>query len=315
MDDARAMRTRDLHPWTRALKKAQLKLLSSRWGIDTIAAISGLYRAAGFERLIEKAELPIGTRLRAYHRLATQLRRPKRVRQVNPKAPGEKQGVALFLGCVAPAAQPELSTAACRVLERLGYAVQVPDTQCCCGAMHRHNGHPQEADHMIARNAAAFAGLQTLVTASACFAELREHSDLSRTQEICRFLADLDWPEDVLRPLRARVTLHEPCSHRNVLRDAAAAYDLLRRIPEIELLALDDNAFCCGAAGTYLLDDPAMSATLLTPKIEHLRRLGADILVTTNTGCAMHLAAGIREAGLDTEVLHPVELIERQLSD
>jgi Fe-S oxidoreductase len=57
-----------------------------------------------------------------------------------------------------------------------------------------------------------------------------------------------------------------------------------------------------------------MSASLLAPKIEHLRQLGATQLVTTNTGCALHLAAGAREAGMELEVLHPVELIERQLA-
>jgi glycolate oxidase iron-sulfur subunit len=36
--------------------------------------------------------------------------------------------------------------------------------------------------------------------------------------------------------------------------------------------------------------------------------------VTTNTGCALHLAAGIQEAGLAVEVLHPVQLIARYLN-
>jgi glycolate oxidase iron-sulfur subunit len=52
---------------------------------------------------------------------------------------------------------------------------------------------------------------------------------------------------------------------------------------------------------------------LLAPKIQAVRAIGNRILVTTNTGCALHLAAGAREAGLGLEVLHPVELILRQL--
>jgi len=180
--------------------------------------------------------------------------------------------------------------------------------------MHRHNGFPFDADRLLAQNARAFANLQIIVSASACAAELRTHPDLQESSEICRFLADLEWPRQAqLRPACSLVAVHEPCSHRNVLRDGRAAYDLLRRIPEIELVALEDNAFCCGAAGTYLLERPDMSATLLSRKIDHLRRIGARILVTTNTGCALHLAAGAREAGLDLEVLHPVELIDRHL--
>jgi glycolate oxidase iron-sulfur subunit len=79
-------------------------------------------------------------------------------------------------------------------------------------------------------------------------------------------------------------------------------------------LPLEENAFCCGAAGTYLLDNPMLSSGLLAGKIGFLQGLEADYLVTSNTGCALHLAAGVREAGLDLEVLHPVELIARQLA-
>jgi glycolate oxidase iron-sulfur subunit len=58
-----------------------------------------------------------------------------------------------------------------------------------------------------------------------------------------------------------------------------------------------------------------MSRTLLRSKLAAIAEQGTDFLVTTNTGCALHLTAGIREAGLEIEVLHPVELIARQLGE
>jgi len=315
MDEARALRARDLGPRALALKKARLKVFSSTWGIASAAALARLYRSAGLAYLVDQMGLPNGSRLRAHHRLAMQLGWPGRRPEVKSSDRGSAPDLALFLGCIAQASQPGLAKAASRVLGRLGYRVCVPDDQCCCGAMHRHGGFPLEADRLIAQNAIAFAQMHTLVTASACAAELRTHSDLGGTQEICRFLADIQWPRGMLRPLRTRIAVHEPCSHRNALRDSSAAYDLLRRVPGLEPTALADNAFCCGAAGTYLLDNPTMSIILLAPKIEHLMRLGYSTLVTTNTGCAMHLAAGAREAGLKLEVLHPVELIAQQLAD
>lgn len=279
------------------------------------AALSRIYLYTGITRLISNRAIPLAPQLRAVHRIAVQLAQNERLRGKPTEQLTDGEEVALFLGCIARTSQPGLAGAASRVLRRLGHGVVVPDTQCCCGAMFRHNGFPKEADGLLAQNAAAFAGRIPLATASACTAELRVHKKLRETREISRFLADLRWPGDAFRPLPTRIAVHEPCSHRNVLRDSAAAFDLLRKIPEIELLPLNHNDFCCGAAGTYLLDNPEMSATLLAPKIEALRKLGTGILVTTNTGCALHLAAGAREAGLDLEVLHPVELIERQFVD
>jgi glycolate oxidase iron-sulfur subunit len=315
MDDARDLQNRGMGRWRRWTKRLRLRVLSSRRVAGAIAELSRVYRFSGLGLLGERARLPVDSRARAYHRLARQLHQPLRVPrdQTGHQRPTSELG--LFLGCVAQTVQPRLPTAAWRVLVRLGYAVRIPREQRCCGAMSRHNGFPAEADRLLAQNGSAFANLRAVVTASACAAELRADPHMRNSVEISRFLADQDWPREVrVSPLRARVAVHVPCSQRNALRDADAAYALLQKIPEVEVLPLQGNGLCCGAAGTYLLENPAMSAALLTPKIDQLRELGVDFLVTTNTGCALHLAAGVREAGLGLEVIHPVELIDRQIA-
>jgi len=40
-----------------------------------------------------------------------------------------------------------------------------------------------------------------------------------------------------------------------------------------------------------------------------------DVLVTSNVGCAMHLEAALKHRGLNIPVLHPVEVLARQLPD
>jgi len=79
------------------------------------------------------------------------------------------------------------------------------------------------------------------------------------------------------------------------------------------VIPLPDNSFCCGAAGTYHLTEPRIARELRQSKIARLKQLAPDILATSNPGCAMFLAAGIREAGLTMEVMHPVVLLETQM--
>jgi glycolate oxidase iron-sulfur subunit len=62
-----------------------------------------------------------------------------------------------------------------------------------------------------------------------------------------------------------------------------------------------------------MLRQPTLAQRLLGDKMRQLHAVAPDILVTSNTGCALHLAAGVREAGLAIEVCHPVELVVRQL--
>ncbi|MBP6735778.1 MAG: (Fe-S)-binding protein [Chromatiaceae bacterium] len=314
MDEARAATWRLAPAWRRIPRAAWLTVLASRAGATLAVGWGRLYRGSGLARLATWGGIRRWPSLAALHRLAIQFERLPRLPASQPARPESGDRIGLFLGCIARAAQPGAIEASMRVLRVLGLEIEVPDDQTCCGALHRHNGLPEGADQRLRRNAAAFDGLTPVGLASACVAELRGHPPLGATQDLCRLLADRDWPATVhLAPLPQRVAVHVPCSQRNRLGDEDAAFALLRRIPGISLVPLPDNAFCCGAAGTYLLQRPVLSRVLLAPKIASLAAIQAPILVTTNTGCALHLAAGAQEAGLQVEVLHPVELIDRQM--
>jgi glycolate oxidase iron-sulfur subunit len=326
MDGVRAERVARLPRWRRFLRKLRLDLLSNPRALAPLALLSGVYRGIGLSWLLARLGLLRGGRLAVLDGLAWQLSWPQPLQtrdgedvcHLTPeiKAEANNVKVALFLGCVSRGLQPATAQAALDVLQRLGIDVSVPDEQTCCGAMHRHNGHTAAADALLARNRAAFGRREfadcTLVGyASACVAELQQELPAA---ELCRFVADAHWPEALSpRALPEVVAVHEPCSHRNLLRDTAAVYALLARIQALEVVSLDGNETCCGAAGTYLLEHADTAQTLADDKIRHLAALAPRYLVTTNTGCAAHLAARIRAAGLAIEVLHPVELIQRQL--
>ncbi len=190
----------------------------------------------------------------------------------------------------------------------------MPPKQVCCGALFQHAGEPATAQKLNAQNQAAF-GAQPfeaiLTIASGCGAHIKEHGALpAPIVDISSFLKQHSWPESIaLEPLPQTVAVHAPCS----LQTADAVYPLLNRIPEIELIPLADNALCCGAGGINLITEPEMADALLTPKLASLQRCRATILLTSNTSCALHFAAGIRSTGLEIEVLHPIQLLERQL--
>jgi glycolate oxidase iron-sulfur subunit len=343
MDGARAERIAGLARWRRALLRALLGLISDPRSAVRLAWLAGLYRRLRLPRVAAALGLLRVPRLAVLDGLARQLRRPPPLgelaarpqppeRAVNASAPVSApestpvsapvsasgradRSVALFLGCVARALQPNTITAALAVLQRLGVAVQLADGQACCGAMYRHNGFPASADRLLERNQAAFGDATVVGVASACVAELRP---AVAAVELCRFLVDTPWPADLRpEPLPETVVVHEPCSHRNQLRDTQAVYALLARIPDLRVEPLADNAFCCGAAGTYLLQHPRTAQTLAADKLRELLLRPAEQtprwLATTNTGCAAHLAAQLRAAGLDIEVVHPVDLLARAI--
>lgn len=252
---------------------------------------------------------------------------------------GKQRGdVGLFLGCVARLADVEALNSTIFVLNRLGYTVHVPSTQTCCGALHQHSGDVAKARTLARQNRKAFGVLnlsKIITTASGCgvqlmecdankssennhFAEETEKDDWqdlsSRIIDVSKFLASVDgWDDVEIKPLASKIAVQEPCSLRNVLRDQAHVYALLKRIPKIQVSSLAGNDQCCGAAGTYFIDQPNFAMKLQAEKISAIHESNLRYLVTSNIGCSLHIASGLRIAGSNVEVLHPVTLLARQM--
>ena len=275
-------------------------------GLQSLARASGLLRATGLER--REHYLP-------------------KIDTHRPAPSGTGPRVALFTGCASEVFDRETLAATARLLAALGYRVEIPAAQGCCGAIDQHAGRTARAQRLIDANLGAFAGYEAVIsTASGCGAMLAEygkHRDASsahdlgrRVVDVNRFLAEaLETRELALRPLNARVAAHAPCSLTHVLKGAAWPLKLLAKIPQLAVSQLPDNNRCCGAAGSYMLTQPAMADSLRDDKLARLKALNPDYLVTSNIGCALHLRAGIEAEGLDIEVLHPVTLLARQLVD
>lgn len=242
-----------------------------------------------------------------------------------PAAGPERGQVALFLGCVNPVLDPRGVDAAIRVLTRLGYTVRIPEGQVCCGALHLHSGRRETAARLARRNLEAFrsADIEAVISlASACGATLTEYPELLQgaglarpCTDISRFLTRCEWPQGPAAdraPLR--VAVHDPCSLKRVLHQDTSVYDLLNRLPEARIAPLPGNAVCCGAAGSYMLTEPDTADALSRHKLKGLDEADADVLVTSNIGCALHLAAGMRTGGRRrVPVMHPVTLLDQYL--
>lgn len=296
----------------------RLTRLAQIIGVDELARRSGLLRVLGWA--------PLET-------LVPKLPPLQPWRHFYPAKVKEQGEVALFRGCIADVVDQSLLLATVQLLNQLGYSVHVPSSQVCCGALARHEGEPEESLTLALRNIKAFASIEAeaiICTATGCTASLIDYhqwmqesgADMAaarafadKLQDVNQFLLQVSWPtEVVLKPLAKRVVVHEPCSLRYVLDQHEAVYSLLRRIPEVDIVSLPNNEQCCGAAGSYMLTQPVFAQSLRAEKINALRKIQPDILVTSNVGCSLYLSAGVREARLPIEVVHPVQLLVRQMS-
>ncbi|MBF0256245.1 MAG: (Fe-S)-binding protein [Gammaproteobacteria bacterium] len=221
---------------------------------------------------------------------------------------------ALFLGCIGQLNDSPAQHALVRLCAALQIPLSIPPGQGCCGALHRHQGFAESSEPLRQANRQAFVEAGPILSlSSGCGAELRQQFG-DQLEDASAFIARQTWPAGLtLQPLAARVALHSPCSLRNGLGTEQAVWRLLQRIPEIQLLSLENSLGCCGGAGLQLIEQPQLADQLAEPLLEQIERLRPDFIVTSNSGCALHLRRALRLRGMDMPLLHPIELVARQL--
>jgi glycolate oxidase iron-sulfur subunit len=224
-----------------------------------------------------------------------------------------KGAVSLFLGCASNTFDQATLKAGVYVLNALGYHVHIPP-QICCGSIARQMGDQAESERLVGINQQAFdPSMPILSMASGCGAGLQDYLKTHQVLDISSFLAKCDWQNISLKPLADTVFVHDPCTLRNVQKGQHAVYDLLKKIPQLNVKTLPGNAQCCGGAGTYMLTQGDMAKRLLNDMLIAIQSVQATLLVTSNIGCSLHIAAGLRSQDLNVRVRHPVHLLAEQM--
>ena len=232
-----------------------------------------------------------------------------------PASNSEHKTVTLFTGCVATISDQNTLKATKRLLAVAGFRVESNNTQYCCGAIHQHVGDSEYAQRLMLKNAAAFKPDIPIVScASGCGGRLQQYDNeiSKRHYDIHAFLVG-HAKHLVFRALSETVALHTPCSMQNILKQQEMPKQLLSLIPNLSVISLKPETTCCGAAGIQILQHQAQGNALADDTIDAMKKTNADILLTSNVGCAMHLRRRIRQRKLKYEVMHPVLLLYKQL--
>lgn len=295
----------------RSLLKAMVKTacLAQLFGLRSLLDRLGLFRLIGMQRvnaLLGRVNYPAELQNRTHH-------------------PHVDQRVALFTGCFGSVMEQPLQQAAIDVFNALDLQVVLPEGQGCCGALHRHNGDLETADKLARKNIKAFSFDQAnaiVTTSSGCGAGLKAYAEwledeglTTPVMDVSHYLANaLRQRKVMFNHLPLKVALHTPCTLRQGEGQEEAVVELLQKIPGLEILPLSGTPRCCGAGGSQMLSQPGMADALRDDMVDEIRTTGADVLISSNLGCAMHLRAGLAQAGIDIPLQHPVQLISQAMA-
>ena len=293
-----------------------------------------LYQVSGLQALVRRAGL---TRWlpRDLRRLEPQAPAiapkfsPALIREHEQPSGAVRARVALLTGCVQDLVFPQINRDTAEALLANGCEVHTPRSQPCCGSLHAHNGEIEMARTLARRMLDAIPPDRydaIISNAGGCGSHLRHYAPLladdpayrdraaswdRKLRDVQEWLAELGCRPPAAPPCAEPVTVtyHESCHLVHGQKISRQPRTLLRLIPGVTLTELPESSWCCGSAGIYALTQPEQADTLLKRKIGHVRASGAAILATSNPGCHLQIARGLKEAGASVRVMHPVSLL------
>ena len=107
------------------------------------------------------------------------------------------------------------------------------------------------------------------------------------------------------------VAYHDACHLAHAQRVTSQPRHLLAAIPNVTLREIIDGEICCGSAGTYNLEQPALAHELGERKATNIHKTGAEAVVTGNIGCMTQIANHLQQQGHPLPVWHTMQLLDQ----
>ena len=292
----------------RGLRALGLRTLLPRpWAIHAAAAGLGIAQALRLDRLAPAATRATSPRI-SLRRLVQRL----------PRQMGTGPAAALLTGCVMDVAFRDVQRDTMHAVAAAGYRAVRHRSGGCCGALAMHYGYPATARALARERIAEFEGADVIVVNSAgCSNHMKAWGHLladdpawaERAAAVAGRVRDLLELEVTPRGRNlGPVACHDACHHVN---GQSLAPDLRRVVSAAggTPVEVPDDGRCCGAAGLYSVLQPELSAQLRRQKAEAIRSTGAATVAVANPGCAIQIAAGLRELDARIRVVHPAQMI------
>jgi L-lactate dehydrogenase complex protein LldE len=237
--------------------------------------------------------------------------------------------VSLFVTCIVDQVFPQVGIAITQVLERLGYQVDFPKAQTCCGQPAFNSGYTEEARKIARHFLDVFRDSETIIVPSgSCTSMISHHfADIfendpqllaearalePRVFEFSRFLLEVAGVEDVGARFDGVVTYHDSCHALRELRIKAGPRKLLSKVRGLTLAEMSTAEECCGFGGTFSIKFPEVSGAMARTKIDSIQQTGASTIVSIDSSCLMQLQGVIDRAGLPIRTLHLAEVLASQ---
>lgn len=228
--------------------------------------------------------------------------------------------VGLFIPCYINQYYPQVGIASFKLLKKLGFDVEYPTAQTCCGQPLGNSGFERHTHDAIEHFQKLFGKYDRIVSPSgSCTLFVKEHPKykLSEGQKIME-LSELLYEQNIRDfskvTFAKRVGILQSCHGLRGLglgnaseyssRSGSTVRVLLNKVRDIKLVDLSRNDDCCGFGGTFSVKESALSAKMGRDRIDDFKWNKAEVITGTDMSCLMHLQGIINKKKIPIEIMH-----------
>ena len=213
------------------------------------------------------------------------------------------------------------------LLERLGVELVFPPEQTCCGQPLFNNGF-EDKTRAIARNFLRSFGQSDapiVGPSGSCVGMVKHHylelfpegtpeheqtlDITSRIYEFTEYLINVLKVSDVGAVYPHKVTYHASCHSLREMGLKTEAKQLINAVRGLEFVQLHEEETCCGFGGAFSVTYPEVSGSMMQNKVNNIIASGADTIITTEPGCLMNIAGGLKKSDSPIRAMHIIDLL------
>ena len=236
--------------------------------------------------------------------------------------------VSLFVTCIVVMLFPDTGEATLDILEKLGLQVDFPAAQTCCGQPAFNSGFQAESRIVARKFLQDFKDSEAIVTPSGSCASMIKHfyhelfkgqpeeqlahDVAAKTWELTEFIVDVMGVTNIgtilNRPMTAMI--HDACHGLRGLNISKQPRVLLSNVKNLSLVDLPGCDQCCGFGGLFAVKMSQISTAMLNDKLTNINGVpNADIIITGDASCLMHMNGGLSRQNSPRQVVHIAEVL------
>jgi glycolate oxidase iron-sulfur subunit len=241
--------------------------------------------------------------------------------------------VLYFVGCLDRHMFSNTATATIKLLNKLGYDVEISDKEKCCGMPLLISGDKGSVLPHARKNLDLMTGRHYDHIVTACptcavalklkYPEIFKDLDpvyykkaveaAGRISDVVGFLSKRGGLKGLLKEQKASVTYHDPCHLVNSLGLFNEPRELIKAAPGVKFTELKDAPSCCGSGGFYHVYFPSIAKKIGRKKAADIRATGADIVLTACPACMLQLINFVKNDKIPARVMHLSEFLAERI--